>query len=156
MTDDNERAARLLTVTEPTLRVLDDIAAERERQWAKWGDQSDIADADPMILARLGERYGGTHVGPSAVAVRLAQEYEVPTEARAKFICQTEAARHGGTYFGICMEEVAEVLDAVAHAHAADDPSILRAEVIQAAACFTQWAEAIDRRGLKATPQRGA
>jgi hypothetical protein len=143
--------------TGPTARVLGDIDAERERQQVKWGDQSDIADADPVILARLNDRESADYWrAPGAVAKRLADEYEVPTEARGKFICQREAARHGGTYFGICMEEVAEVLDAVAHAHAAGDQSILRAEVIQAAACFTQWAEAIDRRGLKATPQREA
>jgi hypothetical protein len=141
--------------TEETSLVLLHIDRERERQTEKWGDQSDIADADPVLLARLGADLGG-YSGPTAVAMRLAREYEVPTEPRAKQICQAEAARHGGTYFGICMEEVAEVLDAVAHAHAAGDPEILRAEVIQAAACFTQWAEAIDRRGLKATPQREA
>lgn len=140
---------------ERTLSVLDEIAAERGRQFAKWGDQSDCADADPTILARLTdpdeEHYWRA---PGAVARRLSEEYEIPMGWRAKQICQREADRHGGTHAGIVIEEVAELIEAVAHAHASDDITAMRAEAIQAAATLVQWIEAMDRRGVKATPHR--
>lgn len=137
-----------------TLRVLDEILAERDRQFAKWGDQSDCADADPTLLARLtGDRSDGRN-RPAGVAYRLAQEYEVPRAARGKQNCQREADRHGGTHAGIVIEEIAELIEAVAYSHAEDDITKMRAEAIQAAATLVQWIEAMDRRGVKATPQR--
>lgn len=140
---------------ERTLSVLDEIAAERGRQFAKWGDQADCADADPVILARLAdpdeEHYWRA---PGAVARRLSEEYEIPTGERGKQICQREADRHGGTHAGIVIEEIAELIEAVAYSHAEDDITKMRAEAIQAAATLVQWIEAMDRRGVKATPQR--
>jgi hypothetical protein len=137
---------------ERTWRVLDDIAAERQRQFAKWGDQADCADADPTLLARVKSEEWFGH--PTALAVRLAAEYEVPTERRAKYTCQREADAHGGTHAGIVIEEIAELIAAVAHSHAEDDITKMRTEAIQAAATLVQWIEAMDRRGVKATPQR--
>jgi hypothetical protein len=144
--------------SEGTARVLTDVDAERMRQIIKWGDQSDIADADPVLLERLGrldslgrpQRY--SH--PDEVSKRVAEEYEVPTANRARQHCQGEAARHGGTYAGILIEEVAEFIEAIVLSHAEGDPARMRAEAIQVAAVAVQIAEAIDRRGLKATPQR--
>ena len=118
--------------------VLAEIAAERRRQDAKWGEQNH-PDADPVILSRLA--LDGTYGTPEAVALRLAQEYEIPTAARAKRICQTEAASGGATWIGIAVEEVAEALEAVAAG-----PDALRAELVQAAAVFVAWIGALDRR----------
>lgn len=137
---------------EKTYRVLDDIFAERGRQAAKWGDQSDIADADPTILGRINQ--DETWGGAPAVARRLAAEYEMPGADRAKFICNAEAERHGGTWAGIVIEEVAETIDAIAFAHASGTVDGLRAEAIQAAACLVAFVEALDKRGTKSTPQR--
>jgi hypothetical protein len=52
------------------------------------------------------------------------------------------------------IEEIAELIEAVAIAHATDDITAMRAEAVQAAATIVQWIEAMDRRGVKATPQR--
>jgi hypothetical protein len=106
-------------VSEPTARVLADIDAERGRQWEKWGDQSDMPDADPVLLARLSDVDDADYWrAPGAVARRLSEEYEVTTEERAKQIVMREVARDGGTWFGIAMEEVAEALDAIPQAMA--------------------------------------
>jgi hypothetical protein len=137
---------------ERTWRVLDDIAAERQRQFAKWGDQADCADADPIILSRINQTE--TWGAAPAVARRLAAEYEVPTADRGKQNCQHEADAHGGTHAGIVIEEIAELIEAVAFAHVSGDITGMRNEAVQAAACLVQWIEAMDRRGVKATPQR--
>jgi hypothetical protein len=140
---------------ERTLRVLDEIAAERGRQFAKWGDQSDCGDADPVILARLTDPDEGHYWrAPGAVARRLSEEYEIPTGERGKQICQREAARHGRTHAGIVIEEIAELIDAVAYAHAEGDVTKMRTEAVQAAATLVRWIEAMDRRGVKAAPRR--
>jgi hypothetical protein len=138
--------------------VISEVIDERFRQLAKWGDQSDIADADPVLLARLGrldslgrpQRY--SH--PTEVAKRVAEEYEVPTANRARLHCESEAGLHGGTWAGILLEEVAEFVEAIVLSHAEGDDAKMRAEAIQVAAVAVAIAEAIDRRGLKATPQR--
>lgn len=122
-----------------TIGVLSEVVAERIAQDAKWGQQ-DHPDADPVILARLNTV--GMYGTPWAVAVRLAQEYEIPTAARAKVICQTEALGVGATWIGIAVEELAEALEAAA----TGDPNKLRGELLQVAAVAIAWVEAIDRR----------
>jgi hypothetical protein len=148
------------TGTLATAVVLADVASERGRQVDKWGDQSDIADADPVILGRLkmldAMSRRNHHGTVPAVTKRLAEEYWVPRAWRAQQICQAEADRHGGTYAGILIEEVAEFIEAIVLSHESGDPSLMRAEAIQVAAVAVAIAEAIDRRGLKATPQREA
>lgn len=128
---------------DPMPAILGEVAAERAAQDAKWGEQNH-PDADPVILARLNT--AGMYGTPWAVAQRLAQEYEIPTAARAKLICQTEAASSGATWIGIAVEELAEVLEAAT----AGDPAKLRAELLQVAAVAIAWVEAIDRRTASA------
>jgi hypothetical protein len=135
----------------PTFEVLRDVARERAAQIAKWGDQSAKPDADPVILSRLEtkDRYGT----PPAVAGRLVVEYGVRSATMARQACQHAAAMGEDTWAHIALEEVAETIEAVAFAVAEDDPAKLREEIIQTAAVFVAWAEAIDRRGLKRTPR---
>ena len=133
--------------------MADAIAAvldERRRQVARWGDQSDLADADPIILRRVGNPDLNRLGTPGAVAARLAEHYEVPSEARAKQHLHGEVAECGGTWFGILLEEVAEALAAIPQALESGSPAMLIAEVEQVAAVAVAWSEALRRRGVKA------
>lgn len=138
---------------ERTHAVLDEIAAERGRQFAKWGDQADCADADPELMLQALNASGDLYA-ITAAADQLAAAYGIPRADRAKRVCQREADRHGGTHAGIVIEEIAELIEAVVYSHAEADVTKMRAEAIQAAACLVQWIEAMDRRGVKSTPQR--
>lgn len=116
--------------------VLLDVAAEMDRQDRKFGVQ-DHPDVDPVVLARLD--HDDTWGGPRAVAKRLAEEYEVPTAERARYLCQSARPT---TWMGITLEELTETLEATT----TRDPAKVRGEAIQTAASGAQWARAIDRR----------
>lgn len=142
-------------ITVSTTAVLHALIRERARQIARWGDQSDLPDADPLLLDRVGRAAElGSYAYPDVVAQRLAMQYEVPTEARAKQLLTAEVNESGGTWFGILLEEVAEALAAIPHALAEGDPATVIAEVEQVATVAVAWSEALRRRGLKVTPQR--
>lgn len=116
----------------PTRAILAEVADERREQDKQWGEQNH-PQADPVILARLAT---GTH--PGDVARRLAEEYEVPTAVRARFICENEKPT---TWFGIALEEFCEVLDAIA----TSNPARAREEWIQLSAVSAAAAESLDR-----------
>jgi hypothetical protein len=111
--------------------VLDEVAKERERQEAKFGEQSHPS-FDPVLMKREG----------GCTPERMAQKYEMPTADRARFACQ-EAFRKGeGTYAHIAVEEFAEAICSL-------DEIDLRKELVQVAAVCVAWIQAIDRRGGK-------
>lgn len=111
-----------------THSVLLEVFTERMRQDAKWGQQdhpsvnsfSDLVDAE--------ER---------------ADEYGILSEAAAKEQCERRFAAGVGTYADIAIEEVAEAV-------CAEDDAKRRAELVQCAAVFVAWIEAIDRRNARA------
>jgi hypothetical protein len=105
-----------------------DVAAERARQDAKWGEQHhpDGTGPDVRPLAAL-------------VANAHAQATAPWLAARAPSITDTKANAGQVTWRDILLEEVFEAL-------AEDDPAHLRTELVQVAAVAQQWAEAIDRR----------
>lgn len=116
------------------LDVLAEVNAERDRQEKKWGEQNH-PDFDRALL----ERRGG------CTPERMAEEYDLPTEAQAKRACEA-AFKHGdGTYAHILVEEVAEVVGTCN-----DGKSKLRAELIQVAAVAVAWVEKLDREAAKA------
>lgn len=119
------------------LKVLTEIGVERSRQDAKWGEQNH-PDADEVILSRL----DGTDWARTNVAVRLADEYEIPTAARARTMCKWRAEQERVTWADILVEEVSELIEAIASC----DPAQVRAEAVQVAAVAVAWVEAIDRR----------
>ncbi|WP_344144326.1 hypothetical protein, partial [Polymorphospora rubra] len=100
--------------------VLAEIAAERARQDAKWGEQNHPDGTGPNIVWAF--------TGPAAY---------VAETARAE--CDRLHAEGHGTWRDILTEEVAE-------AYATDSPAALRAELVQVAAVVVAWVEAIDRR----------
>lgn len=107
-----------------TRGVLAEVLLERVRQDAKFGAERDHPSVDPR------------HEGfPTALAAR----YGVPHEAFAKESCERAFREGRGTYADIAVEEVAEAIGA-------EDEQARRAELVQCAAVFVAWIEAIDRR----------
>lgn len=123
------RAARAEGAQAERAGVLGEIADERQRQDAKWGEQN-----HPSLDIVLLNRPGG------CTPERMAEQYEIPSEARAKFLCQTNAERGTCTYAHILIEEVAE---AIAAGVTSEDA--LRTELVQTAAVVVAWIEKIDR-----------
>lgn len=113
-----------------------DVLKERKAQAAKWGDQSTLPSFAPEVLA--------FPVG--SIQEALAEEYEVPTEDRAKLLCERAFGAGRGTFAHLLVEEVAEAISS----HAVD--AVLRAELIQVAAVAVQWVEALDKRTSEAAP----
>lgn len=112
------------TYNRHTAGVLAEVAAERARQDAKWGEQNHPDGT-------------GRNVPWSVGVGRMSDLAE-----RAKAVTDT-GLRHGTvTWQDITLEEVLE-------AFAESDPARLRTELIQLAAVATQWAEAIDRRAAQ-------
>lgn len=106
-----------------TAAVPAEVAAERKRQNAKWGEQNHPNGTGPD---KLPMPYGSGSWSASVAADRLT-------------LLTNCAAQIGHvTWLHILREEVFE-------AFAEEDPAKLRAELIQVAAVATQWVEAIDR-----------
>jgi len=124
MTEDmrNATAAEMVAV---------EVALERRRQDAKWGEQNH-ADGTGREVPVLMEISGQSSLYLDAQSgARLAN---LATSAT------NDAAASGAvTWRDILLEEVFEAL-------AEDDAVKLRTELIQVAAVAQQWAEAIDRR----------
>jgi hypothetical protein len=112
--------------SEITRLVLDEVAAERARQEAKWG-QCDYPSVDPDMANAL------------ASPERICAFYGVPSESYAKASCQSADARGRCTFAHVAIEELAEALSA-------PDEGARREELVQLAAVAVKWIEAIDRR----------
>jgi hypothetical protein len=110
----------------PVHTVLQDIADERRRQDAKWGEQNHL---------------DGT--GPTTRILKSTDiNLDLRTGSELAWIMRTRcdaAESTGQTWRNILLEEVFEAL-------AEADPAALRGELVQVAAVATSWVEAIDRR----------
>ncbi|HUX17258.1 MAG TPA: hypothetical protein VMW52_12350 [Phycisphaerae bacterium] len=107
--------------------LLDEIERERHRQEAKFPGQ--VLPASPAQL------------WPHFDEHRTARHLEIPSEARAKFLCD-EAHRRGQLTHGeVLSEEHSEAQAAAAR----KDPVALRTELIQVAASAIRFIGAIDR-----------
>lgn len=112
--------------------VVNDVLEEMDLAALKFGAQRDVPDVDQVLMTREG----------GCTAYRMAEEYEIPSASRAKFITDLEFRRGQGTWAHILVEEVAEAVEA-----AVVEPDNLRAELVQVAAVAMRWVEAIDARG---------
>lgn len=117
--------------------VLSEVAEERARQDAKWGEQNH-PDVDVMV-ARL---HGA---GAASLAARL---YRIPTAGAAQ--AETDAAARSGqcSWAHIAVEELAELVEAAA----LGDAAAVRTEALQLAAVCVQWVQALDRRRRVPSP----
>jgi hypothetical protein len=105
-----------------THRILAEVAAERERQHARWGQQ-DLPLANPQA-----------HTGAARCAM-----HGLPFEVEARRLCEARTKYGTLSYADIIVEELVEAIAASALGAA-------RAELVQAAACIVQAIESIDRR----------
>jgi hypothetical protein len=103
--------------------VLAEIADERARQDAKWGEQN---HPDGTFPDRV-----WAWTGPASYVAENVRKN-----------CQELAAEGHVTWLDIALEEVAEAFET-------EDPAKLRAELVQVAAVAVAWIEAIDRRNAK-------
>lgn len=107
-------------------KILEEIQQERTRQDEKWGVQNHPI-LDPLLLKRSGER--------------MCEEYEIPSENRARQLVEIHAKRGDLTYMHILMEEISEA------ASCGTDTTELRKELIQSAAVLVAMIESLDRNG---------
>jgi len=101
--------------------VLDEVAAERARQDAQWGEQNHPDGSGPRVAHGSGIDYMENHA------------------KHARRVCQGAAKDGTLTWRHILLEEIFEAL-------AEEDSAALRTELVQVAAVAVAWAEAIDRR----------
>lgn len=106
--------------------IFNEIKAERERQELKWGEQ-DHPILDPILI----------NLSPQ----RMCEEYEIPSEDRARQLVEIHDERRDLTYFHILMEEISEV------ASCGSNVEELRKELIQSAAVLIAMIESLDRNG---------
>jgi hypothetical protein len=100
-------------------KVYKEILAEEVRQIGIWGEQNHPCIGD---------------ISPEWVS----EHFEIPTEEKAKFLCE-EAFRNGeGTYAHIMVEEMSEAVNAL-------NINSRRAELVQLAAVCVSWIKKIDR-----------
>ena len=114
--------AQLSTGERDLSPVLVEVWEERDRQDARWGEQSHDDDTGP-------DRRIVSTSGPDNA--------ELADRARAR--CDRMHRKGEGTWEQILTEEVLE-------AYATDSEERLRAELVQVAAVAVAWIEAIDRR----------
>lgn len=134
-------ARRILrAINEATTDVLDEIVWERQRQDIKWGEQ-DHPDVDQVLMNRPG----------GCSEKRMAEQYEIPTASRAKYLCELAAERGETTWGHILVEEVAEAIEAATQ----ESTQLLREELVQVATVAVAWVEAIDRRSLDTNTSHG-
>lgn len=113
--------------------IFKEIKIERENQEKKWGQQN-----HPCLDQTLLNRKGGCE------PQRMTDEYEIPTESRAKFLCDNSADKGQLTFAHILSEEFSEVVSEF-------DIHKRREELVQLVAVGVAWIEKIDRDLLKGT-----
>jgi len=116
------------------LRVLGSIAAERELQDRRWGEQN-----HPDVV--------GTWLSnPSKVlgALATAEAHLLPSASAARTICNLAYLDGTGAWAHIAVEELAEAVEAAA----LGDTAELRTELVQTAAVLVAWIQAVDRRAV--------
>lgn len=106
--------------------IFNEIRNERTKQNAKWGEQNHPI-LDPVLIERD--------------AQRMCEEYEIPSENRAKQLCDINLKRGTGTWMHILVEEVSE------SASCGNNIDLLRKELIQTAAVVVAMIESLDRNG---------
>lgn len=105
--------------------VLAEVVQERIRQKAKFGDQNWPCLDQTILNGECG-------------VLRMAEEYEIPSESRAKQLLEIALERNELTFAHILIEEVSETIGQF-------DIQKRREELIQVAAVAVAWIEKIDR-----------
>lgn len=109
--------------TELTESIIKMVGGELDRQYSKWGDQKHPL-LDPTLIGRPLER--------------VCEEYEIPSENRAKTLCEINAKRGTLTWMHILVEEVSEVASS-------QSPEEMTQELVQVMAVCTQMIKELKR-----------
>lgn len=115
-----------------TKKVLKEVAAERIRQDAKWGEQNHPDFQDFSL--KPPEYFSRTEV------MKRMDNFGLPSADNAKKMCDNAAKAGKLTYGHIALEEFCEAFEE------APDSDELREELVQTAAVLVAWIECIDRR----------
>jgi len=111
-------------------KIIQEIKEERERQDKKWGQQNHPI-LDQFLLNREG----------SCTPQRMCDEYEIPSEERAKQLCEVWHERGKGSFMHILIEEISEAVSCLSNTKS------LRKELIQCGAVIVAMIESLDRNG---------
>jgi hypothetical protein len=109
--------------------ITEEIILERANGVLKFGEQEDVPSFDQTLLTRDG----------GCTVERMAEEYEIPTERRAKQLIGFAVRKNELTWAHILIEEVCEAIGACNGS--VED---LRTELIQVAAVAMGWIEMLD------------
>jgi hypothetical protein len=111
--------------------IFSEIATEREKQEAQWGEQNHPSHAGM--------------IGPGDIV-----QYDIPPPIDARSICDKRHKLGIGSWLDIALEELSEVYEASYNAANPHQPEAteqqVRKELIQLAAVCVAWIECIDRR----------
>ena len=107
--------------------IVTEILQERIKQEAKWGQQN-YPILDQLLINRTPKR--------------MCDEYEIPSEDRARQLLNINEKRGSLTYMHILIEEISEV------ASCGRNMGNIREELIQSAAVLVAMIESLDRNGF--------
>ena len=107
--------------------ISQEVQQERVAQLKKWGVQN-----HPCVDQVLVKREGGF------TPERMCEHYEIPSESRAKFLCENSVSNNQVTWTHIALEEFSEAVSA-------KTASERRKELVQLAAVVESWIDCIDR-----------
>ncbi len=124
-------------VLEKLAGIMLEVADERKRQDLKWGEQN-----HPSVDQVLTDRKGG------CTPERMAEEYELPSENRAKQMTDNAMEKGTITFAHIAVEELVEAV-------CSENDTKRRVELVQLGAVILQWIEAIDRKANLKCPCGG-
>jgi hypothetical protein len=113
-------------------KILSEILEECNNQYKKWGEQN-----HPILDQVLLNREGGCN------PQRMCEEYEIPTENRAKFMCEESFRKGQGTFMHILIEEISEAVSCL------DNTETMRKELIQCGAVIVSMIDSLDRKNKK-------
>jgi hypothetical protein len=108
--------------------ILNDIELETIKQFQKWGIQD-----HPSLIQNLLNREGG------CTPERMCEEYEIPSENRARQLCEIAASKMSVTWAHIAIEELSEAISAESDRERRD-------ELVQLGAVIASWIECIDKK----------
>jgi len=116
--------------TENINNILQLVNNEVVKQHEKWG----VANQPSLDLTLLNRPN-------SCSPQRMCENYEIPSENRAKFLCELAFKSNTGTWAHIAVEELSEAISEF-------DAEKRKQELIQLAAVCISWIDSIDRNEI--------
>lgn len=106
--------------------IYEEIEAEIIRAEKKHGSQIELPSLNPFLINRGYQR--------------MCEELEIPTEDRAKHLCESAFEGDEQSHSVIVLEEFSEAVCCM------KDEKLMRGELVQLAAMVVNWIKSIDHR----------